>query len=140
VAAVIFRFDIWHGNLPLLGLCIFVISLTTAGLGLLFGSLGLVMRDAIVVANIIYYGLLITGGINFPVSRLPGALQTVAYALPLTRGVEAAREAVAGASFSQVAGLLAGELAVGVGWAFLGYLVFRAFEEYARRGGLQDAY
>ena len=40
VAAVIFRFDIWHGNLPLLGLCIVVISLTTAGLGLLFGSLG----------------------------------------------------------------------------------------------------
>ncbi len=140
VAAIVFRLDVWHGNLPLLALCIVVISLTTAGLGLLFGSLGLIMRDAIVVANIIYYGLLITGGVNFPVSRLPGAMQTVAYALPLTRGVEAAREAVAGASFTQVASLLAGELTVGLAWAALGYVVFRAFEGYARRGGLQDAY
>ena len=98
------------------------------------------MRDAIVVANIIYYAMLVFCGINFPVSRLPDALQLIAYAMPLTRGVEAAREAAAGATFSQVAGLLAGEVAVGVIYAFLGYFVFRLFEGYARRGGLQDAY
>jgi ABC-2 type transport system permease protein len=140
LTAVVFRIDLSHGNLPLLGLCILIISLTTAGLGLMFGSLGLVMRDAIVVANILYYLLLVFCGINFPVSRLPEALQVVAYALPLTRGVEAARQAVAGASFGDVAGLLAGEIAVGLAYAFVGYLLFRAFEGYARRGGLQDAY
>ena len=140
LTAVVFRIDVSHGNVPLLALCIVVISFTTAGLGLLFGSLGLVMRDAIVVANILYYLLLVFCGINFPVSRLPAALQVVAYALPLTRGVEAARQAVAGASLGDVAGLLAGEIAVGVAYAFVGYLLFRAFEGYARRGGLQDAY
>jgi ABC-2 type transport system permease protein len=140
LTAVVFRIDIAHGNVPLLALCIVVISFTTAGLGLLFGSLGLVMRDAIVVANILYYLLLVFCGINFPVSRLPAVLQVVAYGLPLTRGVEAAREAVAGASLGDVAGLLAGEIAVGVAYAFVGYLLFRAFEGYARRGGLQDAY
>jgi len=140
LTAVVFRIDLSHGNVPLLALCIVVISFTTAGLGLLFGSLGLVMRDAIVVANILYYLLLVFCGINFPVSRLPGVLQVVAYALPLTRGVEAARRAVAGASLGDVAGLLAGEIAVGVAYAFVGYLLFRAFEGYARRGGLQDAY
>ena len=140
LTAVVFRIDVSHGNVPLLALCIVVISFTTAGLGLLFGSLGLVMRDAIVVANILYYLLLVFCGINFPVGRLPGVLQVVAYALPLTRGVEAARQAVAGASLGDVAGLLAGEIAVGVAYAFVGYLLFRAFEGYARRGGLQDAY
>lgn len=140
LTAVVFRIDLSHGNLPLLALCILIISLTTAGLGLMFGSLGLVMRDAIVVANILYYLLLVFCGINFPVSRLPEALQVVAYALPLTRGVEAARQAVAGGSFGDVAGLLAGEIAVGLAYAFVGYLLFRAFEGYARRGGLQDAY
>ena len=140
LTVVVFRIDLSHGNVPLLALCIVVISFTTAGLGLLFGSLGLVMRDAIVVANILYYLLLVFCGINFPVSRLPAALQVVAYALPLTRGVEAARQAVAGASLGDVAGLLAGEIAVGVAYAFVGYLLFRAFEGYARRGGLQDAY
>jgi ABC-2 type transport system permease protein len=140
LTALLFRLDISHANAPLLAVCIVVISVTTAGLGLLFGSLGLIMRDAIVVANIIYYGMLLFCGINFPVGRLPGALQAVAYVLPLTRGVEAARRAAAGSSFLDVAGLLAGEVVVGVVYAFLGYAVFRLLEGYARRGGLQDAY
>jgi ABC-2 type transport system permease protein len=138
--ALIFHLDLARGNVPLLLLCILVISLTTAGLGLLFGSVGLIMRDAIVIANVVYYLFLVFCGVNFPVSQLPPAGQVVAYALPLTRGIEAAREAVAGASFGHVAGLLAGEIAVGVIYAFVGYLLFRAFEGYARRGGLQDAY
>src|SRR6266550_1454091 len=125
LTAVLFHLDIARGNLPLLGLCVVVISLSTAGLGLLFGSIGLIMRFC---------------GINFPVTQLPGAAQVVAYALPLTRGIEAAREAADGASVGHVAGLLAGEIVVGVVYAFLGYLLFRAFEAYARRGGLQDAY
>ena len=140
VVLVLFGLNLEHANLWLLGLCVLVISITTAGLGLLFGSIGLVMRDAIIIANVVYYLLLIVCGINFPVSRLPEGLQLVAYGVPLTRGIEAAREAVAGASLSQVGGLLAGELLVGVLYAFAGYVLFRVLEAYARRGGLQEAY
>jgi ABC-2 type transport system permease protein len=140
VAAVLFGLDLQHGNLLLLGLCVLVISFTTAGLGLLFGSIGLIMRDAIIIANVVYYLLLVVCGINFPVSRLPEVIQLVSYGLPLTRGVEAAREAAAGASFSHVGGLLAGELVVGVLYALAGYALFRLLEAYARRGGLQEAY
>jgi ABC-2 type transport system permease protein len=140
VAVVLFGLDLQHGNLPLLGICVVVVSFTTAGLGLLFGSIGLVMRDAIIIANVVYYALLIVCGINFPVSRLPGVIQVISYGLPLTRGVEAAREAAAGASFGRVGGLLAGELIVGVVYALGGYLLFRLLEAYARRGGLQEAY
>jgi ABC-2 type transport system permease protein len=140
ITVVLFGLDLHHANLLVLGFCVFVISLTTAGLGLMFGSIGLVMRDAIIIANIVYYVLLIICGINFPVNRLPGVLQLVAYGLPLTRGVQAARDAAAGASLDQVAWLLAGELAVGLAWAFAGYLLFRLLEGWARRGGLQEAY
>jgi len=140
VAALLFGLDFRHGNLPLLFLCVIVISLTTAGMGLLFGSIGLIMRDAIIIANVVYYLLMIVCGINFPISRLPGPIQVISYGLPLTRGVEAARQAVAGASVGQVGGLLAGELIVGVLYAFCGYVLFRLFEAYARRGGLQEAY
>ena len=135
IALVLFGLNLAHANL-----CVLVISLTTAGLGLMFGSIGLVMRDAIIIANVVYYALLIVCGINFPVSRLPGVLQVVAYSLPLTRGVEAAREAVAGASLAQVAGLLGGELVVGATWALAGYLLFIYLENVSRRGGLQEAY
>lgn len=140
ITVLIFGLDLHRANLLLLGLCVVLISLTTAGLGLLFGSLGLIMRDAITIANVVYYLLLVLCGINFPISRLPGAVQVISYGLPLTRGVEAAREAAAGASITQIGGLLAGELLVGVLYAMCGYVVFRWLEAYARRGGLQDAY
>jgi ABC-2 type transport system permease protein len=140
ITSLIYGLDLRAANLPLLGVCILVISITTAGLGLLFGSLGLVMRDSIIVANVVYYGLLILCGVNFPVGRLPGALQAVAYSIPLTRGVQAARAAVTGADFAHVAGLLAGELLVGAIYAGLGYALFRFLEGWARRGGLQEAY
>ena len=136
----LFHLDLHRANVPLLALCILVVSVTTSGLGLLFGSIGLIMRDAIVIANVVYYLLLVFCGINFPVDRLPGALQVVAYSLPLTRGVEAAREAAAGASLAHVSGLIAGELAVGAVYAALGFGLFRVLENRARRGGLQEAY
>ena len=140
ITIVLFGLDLHQANLALLGFCVVLISVTTAGLGLMFGSIGLVMRDAIIIANVVYYLMLIVCGINFPVSKLPAAVQVISYSLPLTRGVQAAREAAAGASFDQVAGLLVGELLVGVLWALGGYLLFRALEGWARRGGLQEAY
>ena len=140
IAVVLFGLDLHHANFPLLAFCVVLISLTTAGLGLMFGSIGLVMRDAIIIANVVYYLLLIVCGVNFPVSRLPEVLQWVAYSLPLTRGIEAAREAAAGASLASVSGLLVGEVLVGVVWALAGYALFRGLEAYARRGGLQEAY
>lgn len=140
ITVVLFGLDLHRANLALLGLCVIIISLTTAGLGLMFGSIGLVMRDAIIIANVVYYLLLIICGINFPVSRLPGVLQLVSYSLPLTRGVQAARDAAGGASLGQVSGLLGGELAIGLLWALGGYVLFRVLESWARRGGLQEAY
>ena len=140
IAVVLFGIDLHHANVGLLALCAIVIAVSTAGLGLMFGSIGLVMRDAIIIANVVYYALLIVCGVNFPVSRLPAVLQVVAYSLPLTRGVQAARDAVTGSSLAGVAWLLAGEIAVGLAWAFAGFLLFRALEAWARRGGLQEAY
>lgn len=140
IAIVLFGINLQHANFSLLALCVVVISLSTAGLGLMFGSIGLVMRDAIIIANVVYYALLIVCGVNFPVSRLPGVLQFVAYSLPLTRGVEAARQAATGSSLAHVGGLLAGEMAVGLAWALAGFLLFRALDSWARRGGLQEAY
>jgi ABC-2 type transport system permease protein len=140
LVVVLFHLNLQHANIPLLALCVLAVSITTSGLGLLFGSVGLIMRDAIVIANVVYYLLLVFCGINFPVARLPEAMQVIAYSLPLTRGVEAAREAAAGAPLGQVAGLLAGELAVGLVYAVLGYGLFRWLENQARRGGLQEAY
>jgi ABC-2 type transport system permease protein len=140
LAFVMFRIDLSHANLGLLAICVCIISLSTAGLGLMFGSLSVITRDVFVIANAAYYLLLVFCGINFPVNRLPEWVQLISSCLPLTRGVQAAREVVSGASLSQVSGLLGGELAVGFIYALIGYALFAWLEHQARRGGLQEAY
>ena len=140
LAILIYGLDLRHANLALLAVCIVLISVTTSGLGLMFGSISLVTRDVLLIANTLYFLLLVLCGVNFPVSRLPGWLQALSWALPMTRGVEAAREAVAGASFAHVSGLLLGEAAVGAVYALVGYRLFRFLENVSRRGGLQEAY
>ena len=140
LAILLFQLDFSHANLGLLAVCVVMISLSTAGLGLMFGSLSLIMRDVLFIANTVYFLLLVFCGINVPVSRLPEWMQLISSGLPLTRGVQAAREAVAGASLGQVSGLLAGELGIGLIYAVIGYALFRWLEQQARRGGLQEAY
>ena len=139
VAALLFGLDLSHSNLPLLAGCILLISVTTCGLGLMLGSLSLIMRDIFTISNTVYYLLLVLCGINFAVARLPGWAQVISYSLPMTRGVAAARQAVAGAPLRDVLGLLAGEAAVGAVYVMLGYALFRWLEDRARLGGLQEA-
>ncbi|HZK72758.1 MAG TPA: hypothetical protein VFD88_01990, partial [Clostridia bacterium] len=71
-------------------------------------------------------------------SRTPGPHRVCVRRRP--RPVEAAREAAAGASFTHIEGLLAGEVLVGILYALAGYVLFRLLEAFARRGGLQEAY
>ncbi len=61
--------------------------------------------------------LLLAGGVKVPLDLLPGWLSTIAQGLPVTHGVEAARELVAGSSLAEVAPLLGAELLVGAIYA-----------------------
>jgi len=138
-AMVVYHIDLRGANLPLFAGCVLLISASTAGLGLFFASFSLVARDVLMLSNIVYTLLLVVCGVNFPVGRLPAWAQVVSYALPLTRGVSAARLAASGATLAQVLPLLLGEAAVGLVYVGLGYAVFRGMELLSRRGGLQDA-
>lgn len=140
VAALLYGLDLGRADLPLLALSIALTSATVCGLGLMLGSLSLIYRDVMLIGNLVYYLLLIFAGVNFPVHRLPPALQLISYGIPMTRGVEAARLAVQGSPIGPAAGLLAGEAAIGLAYAGVGYLLFLWLERMARRGGLQEAY
>jgi len=140
IAAVLFGLNFAHSNLLLLAGCILLISATTSGLGLMFGSLSLIMRDVLTIANFGFYLVMVFCGIDFAVNRLPAWGQAISFALPMTRGVQAAREAVNGAGLHDVAGLLLGEVVVGAVYVVLGYALFRWLENRARLGGMQEAY
>jgi ABC-2 type transport system permease protein len=67
-------------------------------------------------------------------------VQATSSVLPLTRGISAARLLVQGASLAEVMPLLLGELAIGLVYALLGYLLFAVFEVEAKKRGTLEVF
>jgi len=117
-------------------LTILVTVFSTAGVGMVVGSIGLYLsRELQLLANFAFYVLLAFCGVNFPAAYLPFLLQKLSYSLPLTRGIIAARELIAGASLEQITPLLIEELTVGLFYLCLGFVFFRFFEFMGKRRG-----
>ena len=95
-----------EGSVPALAVAVLVTTCSCVALGMLIGSIGLRARDVFFGANLVYFLMLLVCGVNVPVDELPGWLEAVGNCLPLTHGIEAAREIAAGASLDDVAGLL----------------------------------
>lgn len=123
-----------------LGLTILIATFSTAALGLLLGCLGLITLNIMFINNLIYFLLLLFSGANVPIANLPVWMQYISWSLPLTRGIQAAREIVGGASLASVSGLLAGEFLIGVAYLVAGYTLFRVFELEAKRRGTLEAF
>jgi ABC-2 type transport system permease protein len=92
------------------------------------------------VNNFVYFLLLIFSGANVQLSQMPAWVQVTSSVLPLTRGISAARLLVQGARLSEVAPLLLGELAIGLIYSLLGYLLFAAFEVEAKKRGTLEVF
>lgn len=131
--------DLSHANLSALAAVVLVTAFSTCGLGLLFGALSLVTRNVMFVNNTVFFLLLFFSGANVPLASLPDWMRAISYALPLTRGIAAARQIVDGAGLGQVAGLLGVEALFGVLYIGIGFGMFRWFEFQAKRKGTLEA-
>jgi ABC-2 type transport system permease protein len=110
-----------------------VSALSCTGFGLLGAGVALVVREAAVLANILFGLLLIFSGANVPVDALPGWMQAISEVVPFTHGIEAARRLADGAALADVSGLVAVEAAVGLVYAALGFGAIRGAEWLSRR-------
>jgi ABC-2 type transport system permease protein len=137
---VLLGLDLSNTDLLALGLTIVVTTVSTSGLGLLMGCLSLITRNIMFVNNTVYFLLLVLSGANIPLDVLPGSMRTLSYALPLTRGIQAARTLIDGGAFSQISADLLGELMIGLFYASVGYLLFRWFEIQAKRIGSLEVF
>ena len=118
------------------GALVVVVVITVASctaLGMLLGSVGLRARDVFFLSNLVYFLMLLVCGVNIPVDELPGWLEAISRAIPLTHGIEAAREVAAGASLSDVSDLVVTELAIGALYTAAAFALFRLFEFEGRR-------
>lgn len=132
--------DLSVANIPGLALTILITTASTCGLGLLMGSLSLVTLNVMFVNNVAYFLLLLLSGANIPLDKLPAWVQMISISLPLTRGIQAGRLLVSGAPLADVWPLLAGELAIGLFYALLGFAFFSWFESQAKKRGSLEGF
>ncbi|OGO46565.1 MAG: hypothetical protein A2Z30_05360 [Chloroflexi bacterium RBG_16_64_43] len=132
--------DFSQANLVGLALAILITTFSTSGLGLLLGCVGLVSIETMFINNTAYVGLLIFSGANIPLAALPGWMQSISWALPLTRGIAASRALIDGASLGSVLPLLGGEVLLGAVYVLLGYSLFRWVERQAKRSGKLEGF
>lgn len=131
--------DLSQANPAGLLLVILTVAFSTSGLGLLMGSLSLITVNVMLVNNLIYYLMLVLCGVNIPVDRLPAWVQPISSILPLTHGLQAARELVTGQALSHVLPDIGIEIALGLVYGLAGFFVFRWIEMQAKRRATLEA-
>jgi ABC-2 type transport system permease protein len=142
VAAISFGLGAWmlglhfqFAELAKLALALVVSCFACTALGLCIGALGLRGRSVSVFADFIGALMLIVSGANVPFDRLPHIVRTIASGVPLTHGINAARQVVNGASVGDVGNLLGAELGIAAAYFAVGVLLLRVFEGQARASG-----
>ena len=140
IAWLFLDFTVAAGSIPALALAVLVTTCSCVALGMLIGSIGLRARDVFFGANLVYFLMLLVCGVNIANEDLPTWLGAIGRCLPLTHGIEAAREIVAGTPLADVSGLLATEALIGLVYATAAYTLFRVFEAEGRRRALLETY
>lgn len=132
---IIFRVN-FTGNIFCWLLIFLILTPAVYGLGLLFASVILWLKDANAAVNLVRGIIMIICGITFPVSVMPGVLQTIAKFVPFTYGIEASRQImVNGKGFTEAGFNIIMCIFEGAVLLLLGRLFFRAIENKVRVSG-----
>lgn len=137
---LIFRIDFNHVNLLLFAGIIFVSMIGAISLGMVVSSLGLVVRDIHMIMNVGLLGMIILSGANVPMSSLPPFLRWISLALPVNRGIRAARIHYDGGDLSIIYRLVGEEALLAVAYMIVGYLLYKFFEYQARKHATLDLF
>ena len=106
------------------------------GFSMLVGSVGLALRDANQLSNLLFPMIMLSSGALYPLDLMPGWLQGPARCLPFGYAMQALADTVGrGASLTEVAGDVAPLTGFAVGLPLLGIATFRAVERRVRRRG-----
>jgi ABC-2 type transport system permease protein len=131
----------FHGN-PLLILLMLAASIPSVyGLGIAFASLVITAREANAFVFLVRGLVMVFCGITFPLTVLPGWMQSVAHWIPPTYMIHGMREAALnGANLSALLPDLKALAGFGLLWLTVGYLLFNWMERRARQTGAIGQY
>lgn len=129
IAIIFFGFSASHLALGIL--VILLACLSSIGIGLLIASYAREVSSTITLALLVSFPLVFLCGAIFPLSEMPGFMQGVAHAVPLTYALDAMSGALLrGDSFVRLLPDLGILLAFGLGLAFAGALLFKRRERW----------
>lgn len=134
-AWLIFGLDLSQANWPGLAVTVIAATFGASAFGLVLGALAYLILDAAFLANAAMFVFLLLSGANVPLAELPEWVHPLSWALPITGSVEAGRLFTTGAPLAQALPLVARDVAVGIGWAVCGLVLFSWIEARARARG-----
>ena len=128
-------------DVPALALALGLFLASLWGLGFMFSAIGLLIKKANQLSNLIYPFTILLGGVYYPVALLPDWLRYPARALPLGYGMQALADATL---YHKSIPALAPQLLPLAGFAlvlpFAGAFAFRLLERLVRERGELDLY
>lgn len=114
-----------------LGAAVLLLSLSV--IGLILAAVFVASQNAYDYQNLLLTPVLLICGVFIPVQSLPGGLQAVAYALPMTWGIRTVHEAMDASGHTYISALVtAGVSAV---YFAAGYIIIKRIELILRRSG-----
>jgi ABC-2 type transport system permease protein len=130
-----------HGSLWLVLLMMLAAIPSIYGIGIAFASLVITVKEANTFVFLVRGLVMIFCGITFPISVLPGWMESVAKWLPPTYIIHGMRAAfLGGADFQALLPDLTALVIFGVIWLAIGYLLFNWMERRARQTGAIGQY
>lgn len=133
VGSLLLGVRIGVGAWPALLVAVAVTSFSCTGLGLVMGAACLRIRDGATLGNVVFLVLLVFCGTNVALADLPAWMAAVGEWLPLTHGIEAARDLASGGTLGSVRGPLLRELLTGLAYGVLGLGTLGWMERDSRR-------
>jgi ABC-2 type transport system permease protein len=134
-AVSLFGVQIALSAIPSLAVSVALTAFAMVGFGLLLGGVALYLRTSTILANIFLFIGLLLSGVNFPASQLPLVAQWIGYGFPLTWGLAAVRDSVAGDPTGSVAVFWVAILVSAAVSYGLAVGLWKVFERHALRTG-----
>lgn len=139
IVAPIFGVSITLGQFLLVIPLLLLVIVTTYGMATFLGAIVLRKPDVRnVVSNLTISVMALLTGANIPVEFFAEPIQWFAQIFPLTHGLRAIRETIAGAPWADIGPDVAFCLGVGIVWMVIAALSFERFAEAGRKNGSID--
>jgi ABC-2 type transport system permease protein len=141
LGAVLYGADLSGANIPA-AMVVFVLTvLSFMGIGILWAGVLLIIKRGESVLTLAGTLVMLTSGVLFPVSALPGWVQVLAQAIPLTHALEGMRRALLkGAGLTQLADSILPLSCFAAIFLVLGIMAFSWAVEYTKRTGSLTQY